>query len=274
MLSETSSFRRNAADIIGIGVQKAATSWAAHALNLHPRVWFPSESAHKGKEVRFFDTKNWQHGPVWYRQVMTPPDSTLLSADVSPGYSRIPRARARACAEIAPDARVFVLLRNPVFRDWSSLLMEANRAGFDAANASFVDLMVFYDRRNIQQFSTYVKTLKIWKNFYRDKLLVLFYDDVTKDPASVFCELCTHVGIDAEDLPEWRSRVNNTIFKGPEIPLRADMAEFLVKKYRPMIKHLEPMVERDLSSWFNPVSPAGEAPGSAPHVAEKNHAVG
>jgi hypothetical protein len=257
MPSATSPFRRTAADIIGIGAQKAATSWAAHLLNLHPKVWFPSEVAHKGKEVRFFDTKNWQQGVDWYRQIMTPPDSTLLSADVSPGYSRITRARVRACVEVAPDARVFLLLRSPVFRDWSSLLMEANRAGFDAANAPFIDLMVFYDRRNIHQFTTYVKTLKLWESFYREKLLVLFYDDVAQDPASVFSELCTHVGIDAEDLPEWRSRVNSTIFKGPEIPLRADMAEFLVKKYSPMVKRLEPMVERDLSSWLDPCpSPA------------------
>jgi hypothetical protein len=274
MSSETSPFRRNAADIIGIGVQKAATSWAAHVLNLHPKVWFPSEVAHKGKEVRFFDTKNWQQGPAWYRQVMTPPDSTLLSADVSPGYSRIARPRVRTCLDIAPEARLFLLLRSPVFRDWSSLLMDANRSGFDVANASFVDLMVFYDHQNIQQFTTYARTLRIWQEFYREKLLVLFYDDLVRDPASIFTELCTHVGIDPEDVPEWRSKVKSTIFKGPEIPLREDMAEFLAKKYRPMVEQLEPMVERDLSSWLDPMSLAGERAASPVDVAEQDHAVG
>ena len=152
--------------------------------------------------------------------------------------------------------------------------MEAHRSSFDVSNASFVDLMVFYDRRNIQQFTTYVKTMRTWKKFYRDRLLVLFYDDIAQNPASVFGELCAHVGIDPEDLPQWQSEVKGTVFKGPEIPLRADMAEFLGKKYRPMVEHLEPMVERDLSSWLDPMPLAGERSALSSHVAEQDNPMG
>jgi len=242
--------RNNAVDIIGVGFQKSATSWAAHNLSLHPRVWLPSEIAYKGKEVSFFDTKNWRNGTDWYRQIMTPPETDLLSADISPGYSRTPRSRVRACKAISPGAKIFMLMRNPVSRDWSSLLMVAQRRGFDAVNASLIDLMVFYERANVSQFTTYARTLRVWREFYHDDVLALFYDDVVKSPSNVYAELCRHIGINPDDLPHWRSEVDKIVFKGPDIPIRADIAEFLRKKYTPMVENLQHLADRDLSHWL------------------------
>lgn len=244
--------RDNAVDILGVGVQKSATSWAAHVLNLHPLIWFPTEYALGGKEVRFFDTKNWQNGLDWYRTIMTPPDPRMRSTDVSPGYSRAQRDRVRVCHRIAPSARVFLLLRDPVYRDWSSIVMEAQRAGFDIAHASFIDLMVFYDAKRVDQFTTYVRTVNLWREFYGDQLLIMFYDDVKSDPEGACSRLYQHVGLEVETVPNWRAEARAEVFKGPGTPLRADMGTFLAKKYRPMVDRLENLVDRDLSEWRHP----------------------
>jgi hypothetical protein len=244
--------RPNAVDILGIGAQKSATSWAAHVLNLHPNVWFPREHALSGKEVSFFDGPKWRNGLDWYRRIMTPPDPGFRAADVSPGYSRVGEGRVRACHQIAPGARVFFVMRNPIHRDWSGLQMQAKRRGFDLGGASFVDLMVFYDAERISQFSTYVETIRRWRKHYPDLLLGL-YDDVAADPHGFYRALCAHVGLEPEAVPDWRQRVTAKVFQGPGNDLPEPMFEFLSRKYRRLIEELGPEIGRDLGHWLEPL---------------------
>ena len=250
MSSAMMSSRTNSADILGIGAQKAATSWAAAMLNLHPDVWFPEADALEGKEVRFFDTANWQHGVEWYQRIMTPPRPDLLATDVSPGYSRIGGDRIRACHRLSPAARVFFIVRNPIERDWSSLLMQAARLQFDVTAASFVDLMVFYDHRRISQFTTYEQTINRWRRFYGEQLWVGVYDDLLAAPEEFFKALCDHVGLAVDAIPDWRTRTRARVFEGPKVTIPEPMAEFLAKKYDPMVRRLGDLPGRDLTGWI------------------------
>lgn len=241
---------QNAVDILCIGAQKAATSWAAHSLNLHPRVWFPEKYALGGKEVRFFDV-HWREGRDWYRNIMTPPEWHCMTADVSPGYARISPPRIRACAEMAPTARVFYILRNPVERDWSSLLMEARRRDVNIANADFIDLMVLYDRWCIDQFTTYVGTIRRWRRFFGDQLWIGLYDDLVFDAVSFYRSLTDHLGLDLSEIPDWPKRIKEKVFVSPMLPPPPQMSSFLSRKYEPMVDRLESLLGRDLSSWRN-----------------------
>jgi Sulfotransferase family len=156
------------------------------------------------------------------------------------------------CHQLSPNARVFLLLRNPIYRDWSSLLMEATmRHNFDAANASFIDLMVFYDRTKVSQYSNYAQTYSLWHQKYGSQLLVGLYDDIVSDPHSFYQKLCNHCGLDPDAFPDWRNKVLRRVFKGPGIALPPQMHEFLHKKYRPMIEKLQILIEADLSDWLS-----------------------
>lgn len=247
-MSDTPPDRRNVVDILCVGAQKSATSWAAHVLNLHPQVWFPREHALKGKELRFFDL-HWKKGLDWYRRVSRPPRPDLKSTDVSPGYAVVGEGKVKTCHTLSPDARVFMILREPGARDWSSLMMQAQRRGFDVAGASFVDLMVLYDLTNVRRFTNYVSTIELWRSYYGDQFKVFFYDDVEADPVAFYEDLCAHVGLDPDAVDGWRERIRTVIFKGPDFQPPAQMREFLDRKYADMVARLEELVERDLSHW-------------------------
>jgi len=130
--------------------------------------------------------------------------------------------------------------------------MEAQRANFDVAQASFVNLMVFYDAKRVDQFTTYVRTINVWREFYGQQLLIMLYDDVKSDPESACTRLFQHVGLDVGAVPNWRSEARTEVFRGPGVPLRADLGTFLAKKYRPMVDRLENLIGRDLSEWRHP----------------------
>lgn len=242
--------RTNAVDILGIGAQKAATSWAHHVLNLQQNVWVPSKIALSGKEVNFWD-RHYERGLKWYARVMTPPSEEKKSLDVSPSYARIGSGKIEQCRRQSPGARVFYMLRNPIYRDWSSLAMEATmRNKFDLANASFIDTMVYYDKENVARFSTYKNGIRNWREQYGDQLLIGLYDDVVADPHAFYEKLCAHCGLNPNDVEDWRAKISKRIFKGPDIALPPQMHEFLLKKYSPMVHDLEKMIDRDLSDWL------------------------
>lgn len=241
--------RKNAADIIGIGAQKSATSWAAHVLNLQPSVWIPRKEAHAGKEVSFFDLK-WDKGRDWYRKIMNPPREGMKSMDVSPGYATVGPGRVTACREISPQARVFFIMRNPRDRDWSSICMQATRRKFPLGESSFIDAMVFYSAENVQKYSKYVMTVKQWRAVYGKQLLIALYDDICTDAHSFYSTLCSHVNLNPDEVPDWRSRIEKRVFPGPEIPMPPEMHEFLSKKYKPMVAHLQDLIDRDLTGWM------------------------
>lgn len=243
--------RRNAVDILGVGAQKSATSWAAYALNLHENVWIPKDKAHSGKEVMFWD-KHYERGLDWYKQTMTPPNPRMKSMDVSPGYTLVNAERIAECRKQSPGARVFLLLRNPIYRDWSSLLMEASlRHNFDVKGAGTDDILEFYERLDIGRYSTYLKTLLDWRAAYGEKLFVGLYDDIVDDPESFYVQLCRHCRVDPDSAKDWRRRVTTKIFKGPDIALPAEVHAFLRDKYAEMVMALQDELRRDLSDWLS-----------------------
>jgi hypothetical protein len=120
-----SASRRALPDFLLIGAQKAGTTSMYSYLAAHPGVRPAAR-----KEVHFFDV-NYARGENWYR-AMFPTQRALggaagpgrsITGEASPYYLFHPLAAERA-ARLVPDARLIVLLRDPVERAWSHYLHE------------------------------------------------------------------------------------------------------------------------------------------------------
>jgi Sulfotransferase domain len=110
---------RRLPDFLILGAQKAGTTALYAYLREHPALTGPA-----WKEVSFFDRQFWR-GEAWYRGNF--PNKVYLRAirsragvdpivgEASPSYVFHPLAPERA-AELVPDARLIVLVRNPVDR--------------------------------------------------------------------------------------------------------------------------------------------------------------
>jgi hypothetical protein len=120
-------------DVLVIGAMRCGTSSLYKYLGYHPSV-APSLR----KEVDYF-TKHYAEGVDWYRAHFPlrmrktlsdlRPQSNLIAFEASPSYLSDARAPARA-AELLPDAKLIVLLRNPVdraFSHWQHMV----RLGFE-----------------------------------------------------------------------------------------------------------------------------------------------
>jgi hypothetical protein len=214
--------------IVVIGAQRAGSTSLFYALARHPHVARPAT-----KEVHFFDDHFWR-GPGWYRSFF--PLSAwrerarrrhrdLIGVDATPSYLFHPAAPARAAATV-PDARLLVILRDPVARAYShyqqarrkkierlpfpdALAAEERRlAGeeekllSDPRYRSFQHLHHSYVSRGL-----YADQLERWlPHFPRDRLHVIFAEEFFARPGDVYTEVIRFLGLprwEPPDFPNW-----------------------------------------------------------------------
>jgi Sulfotransferase family len=87
-------------DFIGIGAQKAGTTWLHRNLQAHPQIWMPKE-----KELHYFDEKIKQRGGLWSRMLGSRPIDKRWRRQIGARFKRLPRKVSRQ--DIAWDLRYF-----------------------------------------------------------------------------------------------------------------------------------------------------------------------
>jgi hypothetical protein len=123
-------------DFLGIGAQKAGTTWIYQHLSRHPDIRFPA-----GKEVHFWDCCR-ANGVEWWTGLFADGHPRRKQGEITPAYATLDEATIREIAALLPSLRVFYSLRNPMARAWSSALMVLERAEMtidDASHPWFLD---------------------------------------------------------------------------------------------------------------------------------------
>jgi hypothetical protein len=201
-------------DFVIIGAQKSGTSFLYDLLTQHPYVKRAAL-----KELHYFD-RHFDRGIEWYRSQFPLPrwkeERKSITGEATPNYLFHPHA-ARRMAEVVPQARLIVLLRNPVDRAYSNYYKEVKRGGEtlqfeeaieveEARSRGQMDKMLEDDRYtsfNQQQFSylsrgIYVDQLLRWSGFYsKNQMLVLKSEDFYERPLDTL-KLVLHF------LPDWQ----------------------------------------------------------------------
>jgi Sulfotransferase family len=104
-------------DFIGIGAQKAGTTWLHRNLQAHPQIWMPKE-----KELHYFDEKIKQQGGLWSRLFGDRPTDKRWRRQAASRFKRLPRKQP--WQDVAWDLRYF--LRKPG-DEWYASLFEPGR---------------------------------------------------------------------------------------------------------------------------------------------------
>ncbi len=232
-------------DYVGVGTARSGTSWWDSLVNAHPRVSRPSGTP---KEVHFFDGL-WEHGlgegvVERYHAFFARPEGHL-SGEWTPGYM-LDAWTPGLLRRTAPDARLLVLLRDPVARFRSGRTLAENRLTVGstaraAANAAF-NRGVYADQ-----------LLRLWSAYPREQVLVLQYERCVLEPTEQLARTYAFIGLDPE-MPagiDLAGRVNES--RGPKVSLSDWQEEQLVRRYEPENARLAALVpELDLSLWRSP----------------------
>jgi hypothetical protein len=232
-------------DYVGVGTARSGTTWWDSLITAHPHVSRPAETP---KEVHFFDGL-WEHGLAEgdierYHASFARPQGHL-SGEWTPGYM-LDAWTPPLLREAAPEARLLVLLRDPVERFRSGRTLAENRftvgsTARAAANAAF-NRGIYADQ-----------LLRLWGAFPRDQVLVLQYERCVADPRAHLERSYAFIGLEPEipDGLELGGRVNAS--RGPKVVLSDWQEQQLARCYAPENERLAALLpELDLSLWKQP----------------------
>jgi hypothetical protein len=219
----SSSRLRPLPDFLVIGAQRCGTTSLYYYLRAHPQV-LPALD----KEVHFL-SRHWARGESWYRahfplraRKSRRSSTAPLTFEATPYYLFHPLAAGRA-AELVPDAKLLVLLRDPVTRAWSHY-RHMVRLGLEplsfqealeqepvrlAGEVARLQSDPRYDAVRHRRYSylargAYAEQLKRWLHYYPpDRIMVLRSEALFDDPARCYCGVLEFLGLRAWTPPSF-----------------------------------------------------------------------
>ena len=173
-----------------IGTSKAGSTWLFNALAGHPEVHLASN-----KGLYYFD-QHFDEGRQWYLDHFRGAGDRPAVGEISHSYLSSPQAPARI-AELNPDMRLLVCLREPVDRAFSDYLDLVKNGQFDGPFSAALDQ---YPR--LLDRGRYATHLQRYLDLFpRQQLHVSLFDDLRTDPQAYADEVFAFLGIQRLELP-------------------------------------------------------------------------
>lgn len=245
------------------GAQKCGTSTLSRLISFHPEA-----HVFEKKETHYFDWY-FQRGIDWYRGLFKPRPGQDVIGEATPTYMHYPLARDRMI-ETLPDARIVVIMRQPVERAYSHY-WHSRKYGFEdvetfeEAVAREPERLATGLRKELIRHSyldrgRYIEQIEALEAGYpRERIYTLTLDDLITDRQAALEGVLDFIGVTATHAgvligefeaqrtddgdEERRENVNTYPELSPET--RARLAE----EFRPYNDRLAAWMGRDLSDW-------------------------
>jgi hypothetical protein len=205
-------------DFVIVGPEKTGTGWIDSAL----RSCLPHALPNVTKETFYLDRLH-HLGPRWHASLYS--GEARPRGEVSPSYFSRPIARGRL-AEINPDARIVVMLRDPFARMASHLLHIMRRGAGNWRDRNLGLPPALWNEARESSF--YEKHGRAWRDtFAAERVLFLRYGGIRRDPAGLLRAVCAHIGAPIEIDPFWAREFSATrVFESaaPTAPGLAQLA--------------------------------------------------
>ena len=284
-------------DFICIGAIKSGTTWLHHNLQQHPEIWLPPikelryfnepEYNLMGRlfgrdqkryeywrmQVRFFwqDKRAWlrpgylswylnyffmPRSPQWYSSLFNW-GQVKITGDITPLYATMPESNIAALQKNFPDIKIIYILRSPVERTWSHILLRCiSLVNWQPQNltAEIVRKTVF--ERDLQDkwlFANgqYIKNLEIWERYFSpEQMLIEFYDDLKREPKLFLKRIYQFLGVDDMDFYQADTLATQFNQKPIQLPIPSDIEAIFSTYYLEELEKLEHRFGGVTTSWL------------------------
>jgi hypothetical protein len=232
-------------DFVGIGAQKAGTSWLHENLRHHPDAFVPAI-----KEVHYFDESFDQ--PLGEYAKFFSEGAKKIKGEITPAYSILPRMRIAFIRAVMPEVRLLFMMRNPIDRAWSHALMtlitQGGRKYEDVREEEF--LAHFNSDANLDR-GDYFGILTNWLSVFPPEQMFLgYFEDISANPVGLLRDACRHIGL-STDL-DWETfPYREKVYPGPQIEMPGEFRRYLAKVYGPKIEQLRPILGAAVDRWLD-----------------------
>ena len=240
---------------VGIGAPKCGTTWWQTLINEHPMIT-PNQLFNKtpSQELMYFPHFSYKgisdEIKATYKKTFRR-EPGKICGEFTTHYLQDPHC-IEYLSDTAPDAKIIVILRNPIDRTISHLnhALKSRTKNLNIREEKLPFFKTFSLIPIVYFYSHYLHGLKeLLKYFPRDNILILQYEKNIKDPVSEIQKTYQFLGVDSSFIPNDIERIINrkgyTIEK-PEIEERKRIRDYFFEEVME-IKELFP--EIDLKYW-------------------------
>lgn len=236
--------------ILGIGAQKAGTSWLSQMLGQHPRVWHtPFKEVHyfnhrfieghrywidwhyrqRPAEIRArferrgeampagmddyltrISTSKRKFSEGWYRWVFQPAPAYATPMETTPEYSQLPEDGVAFLTRWMPKTRFIYLIRDPADRAVSQLKMNLSRE--KRRPQTLDDWLREVENPVLDERGDYAAYVPRWQRHAPGRVLFLPYGRIAREPLALLEEVEDFCGIGPWTYENPTARV----FQGPK----------------------------------------------------------
>ena len=184
-------------NFLGIGTQRAATTWLFNCLEEHPDVFVP-----KCKEIYFFN-HYYEKGIAFYSTFFDAARSYKAIGEITPGYIQCEACPERIYKHL-PNVKMIIILRNPIDRAFSAykkFVFPKTGLSFEEAICQKPDLLTrgLYSSQ-LERYFSYFK---------REQFLILLYEELNSDNLVAIKKVYKFLEINDEYSPSWIGKTSN-----------------------------------------------------------------
>jgi hypothetical protein len=195
-------------DFLIAGAPRCGSTTLYRMLDQHPSVFMA-----RPKEIGFFNGRHWDD-VAWYAEHFSDAGPEMAAGEATPWYLHDPVA-VDQMEQTLPEARIIVILRDPVSRAYSHYWMAHNRG---RAEVSFED---FIESSKVLDVGCYAKHLDyLTDHFARENVLVVFQEELKSDPRDLYTIVCKFIGVDGSFVPSALGETVNPYVEFRSLALR------------------------------------------------------
>ncbi|MCH2161205.1 MAG: sulfotransferase, partial [Phycisphaerales bacterium] len=229
-------------DFLGIGSQKSGTTWLHARLQEHPDVFLPEE-----KEQHYFDW-NYHQSLSSYAKVFEGAGDRICG-EITPGYAILSPDRIRYLASIMPKVRVLFLMRDPVERAWSQVVMNAVELdGRDPEGIQDAEWIEWLEEPRVRERGDYLSVLGRWgERIPEDRLFVAFFEEIRENPGDLLQRVCRFLEVDPT--PSDQGTWEQVVRPGRQVNMPDAVRDHLVAMLRPELRQLADRFGSPCTKW-------------------------
>ena len=154
-----------------------------------------------------------------------------------------------------PDARIILVLRNPVEMIFSMYLQTVRSGAIDGTFHEIIETALQRHSDEIDvlhpflDYGFYAEQVQRYVEAFPQRVRVYWYEDYQTDPAAMLADVFRFLEVNADFRPDMSKRYLKAA--KPDVGMEAADRALLVNFYRNDIAKLSQLLGRDLSSWTN-----------------------
>lgn len=173
----------------------------------------------------------------WYISLFK--DFNGITGEISPSYSILDKSDIERMFRLAPNAKLILILRNPIHRAWSHYrwkLKNNKNITLENSTNEFIKQFIESDEQILR--SDYLRTINEYsKVFPKGQILICFYDAIEERPQDLLNDIISFI-TDNKKEPLDTSAITKIVNKSPEFDCPEEIEEYLKEKYLEQISVL------------------------------------